>query len=123
MQMEELVEKVWKKGKIVAGYNEGIIRKDCCGAWIIHDQYGNRDSDYGWEIDHVYPKSKGGGDDLINLRPMQWENNMSKGDYFPSYPSCICAAETENISFSKQLTVNERLVEQLKQQYHFNEQG
>ena len=43
--------------------------------------YGNRDEDKrGWEIDHINPISNGGGDEIGNLQPIYWENNMAKGD-------------------------------------------
>jgi len=74
---EEMIQKVWEKGKIVANYDKDKYRKDQCGAWIIRTEYGNRDSLYGWEIDHIDPD---GGDELSNLRPLQWENNLATSD-------------------------------------------
>jgi len=41
------------------------------------DDYGNRNSDYGWEIDHIDPD---GGDDISNLQQLQWKNNVDKSD-------------------------------------------
>lgn len=72
------VQKVWGKGTIVPNDDPNVWRKDQCGAWIGRTYYGNRNSQYGWEIDHIRPESEGGGDELSNLRPLQWQNNASK---------------------------------------------
>jgi len=68
---------VWSRGRIVIGNDPKIWRKDICGAWIKWDRYGNRDSLYGWEVDHMNPS---GGDSIVNLQPLQWENNLAKSD-------------------------------------------
>jgi hypothetical protein len=75
----QLIEAVWQKASTVGipADKTHIWRKDCCSAWINRNQYGNRQSVHGWEIDHVNPK---GGDALSNLQPLQWENNAAKGD-------------------------------------------
>ncbi len=77
---EEIIQKVWNKGTIVSNDYKDEWRKDQCSAWINRNLYGNRNSIYGWEIDHIKPISNGGGDELSNLRPMQWQNNVHTSD-------------------------------------------
>jgi hypothetical protein len=77
---DTIVQQVWEKGYVVSGYDPAYVRKDQCNAWIKRFDYGNRQSQYGWEIDHITPESNGGGDELSNLRPLQWHNNASKQD-------------------------------------------
>ena len=55
---KERLDVIWNKGQVVKGYNEKCYRKDACGAWMIREKYGDRTSPFGWEIDHIYPKSK-----------------------------------------------------------------
>jgi hypothetical protein len=74
---EDMIQKVWEKGRIVENNDPKEWRKDECGAWIGRKFYANRNSQYGWEIDHISP---GGPDTLSNLRPLQWENNVDKSD-------------------------------------------
>ena len=74
------VQAVWEKGTVVPNRDKVFWRKDACGALIFRTYHGNTNSEYGWEIDHIYPKSKLGSSDLENLQPLQWENNRHKGD-------------------------------------------
>lgn len=74
---EETIQKVWEKGKTVSGVDKDKWRKDQCNAWIQRSKHGDRDSKYGWEIDHINSK---GGNVLSNLRPLHWENNVVTGE-------------------------------------------
>lgn len=77
---KEQIKIVWEKAKTQLNYDSDHIRKDECGAWIYFEKNGDRNSEYGWEIDHIIPKSKGGTDDICNLQPLHWDNNVAKGE-------------------------------------------
>ena len=64
---DETVESVWRKGKVIPGYDSNVWRRDACSATMKRAEYGNRKSKFGWEIDHINPN---GGDYLSNLQPL-----------------------------------------------------
>lgn len=74
------LSEVWHKGIAIAGIDPNVARRDACGARIHWADHGNRDSHYGWEVDHVMPEAHGGGDQLHNLQPLHWQNNLAKAD-------------------------------------------
>lgn len=95
---ESIKLKVWQKAKEVPGNDPNIYRKDFAGAWIKYEDYGKNSSDknFGWEIDHKIPESKGGSDDLSNLEPLQWCNNRTKGNDYPRFKTSISSDGTHN---------------------------
>lgn len=114
---QELLLQVWKKAKVEPGFDENMFRKDACGAWILWDKYGVRDSIYGWEIDHIWPEallklqgvSQNLIDDMVNLRPLQHQNNAAKGDDYPSYTAVVTAEGNKNVHREQNLVVNEKV--------------
>ena len=56
-------------------------------------------------------------DSLINLRALQHQNNTSKGDDYPSYTAIVTAEANRNVERMQNLTVNEKLRNQLKQHF------
>ena len=74
---------VWNKGRPVEGFDPRIWRYDCLGNPIKFSEHGNTNSEHGWEIDHIKPVARDGTDDLLNLQPLQWHANRTKGDQWP----------------------------------------
>lgn len=117
MLTKELINYAWEHATKVNGYNPSVFRKDCCGAWIVKSAYGNLNSPFGWEVDHVYPISRGGDDHLVNLRAMQWENNRSKGDSYPTYRVVMQSDDNKVKRVDIQLVVNDALQVELNKLY------
>jgi hypothetical protein len=84
---------VWQKGRPVQNYDPNRWRLDACGAILDRTKYGDTNSQYGWEIDHVLPAARGGTDDLSNLQPLHWQNNRRKGDGVFRFASEYCAVK------------------------------
>ena len=80
----EIIDKVWEKGKKIVGVKTKSVKKDKFGEVIAKFHYGDT-IQYGWEIDHIKPVSKGGTDDLSNLQPLYWENNRHKENNYPKW--------------------------------------
>ncbi len=78
MASKKLIKEVWEKGRKIKGRDFNVWRKDTYGNKIRFGSYGT-EGEYGWEIDHKNPKDRGGSDQLRNLQPLQWEENLKKG--------------------------------------------
>jgi hypothetical protein len=111
---EEIIEKVWKKGEIVKSFTKEKYRKDIAGAWMVRSEYGNQDSIYGWQIDHKIPSAKKGSHSICNLQPMQWNNNQTKDDNFPSFETSITSKEKSNIVKTQSWKYNNQSITELK---------
>jgi len=114
---DELKLEIWSKATFVAGYDPDVIRKDACGAWIIFDKYGDKDSIFGWVIDHIYPANKLRErnipieciDNSLNLRPLNWLNDKSKKDDYPIYHAAVVSEGVKNIRGDYQFEIDEDL--------------
>jgi hypothetical protein len=89
---EELIQKVWEKGRGLANQDSTEWRQDTCGAWMEYSQYGNAESEFGWKIEHI---SGGGGDQLDNLQPFHWQNTYNIAS---SVPHCKVTADRTGLS-------------------------
>ena len=74
---EETIQAVWDKARSVDDNDARVWRKDDCGAWIQRMMYGDRSSQYGWEIDQISSEEP---ERISNLCPLHWRNRIGKSD-------------------------------------------
>ena len=94
----DLIEQVWEQARPVEGYPPSIMRQDKCGAWIKKNRYGDRELplSFGWVINYIVPPGQGGTNDILNLQALQWENNESKANNYPSWECKVSMEGTKN---------------------------
>ena len=72
----------WNKAKKIRGKNPDAWRKDSEGNTIRYGSYGTR-REYGWEVDHIKPLSKGGSNSLRNIQALHHKANRRKSNKYP----------------------------------------
>jgi len=82
MASKKQIEQAWEKGKTVRGKNPNTWRKDNYGNTIRKGSYGTK-GEFGWELDHKNPTSKGGTDNPKNIQPLHWNENRKKSNKYP----------------------------------------
>lgn len=70
---------VWNKAKRIRGKDPSKYRQDPYGNKMYYDSYG-KDTEKGWEIDHIRPKARGGSDATVNLQALNTKVNRQKGN-------------------------------------------
>jgi 5-methylcytosine-specific restriction endonuclease McrA len=79
MPSKKQIQDSWEEAKSVRGRNPENWRKDIKGRRIRKGSYGTLGK-FGWEVDHKFPKSKGGSNRDKNLQPLHWKSNRKKSD-------------------------------------------
>lgn len=120
-------DRIFRKGRKIEGLDADEWRMDACDAIIHRGSYGRDDDFFGWEVDHIVPRSllEDNGvpqeliDDFRNLRPLNWRNNVSKGNDYPKYTAEICSEDggKSNVLRSSKRTVNKSRQNELKDLY------
>lgn len=113
---DEIVDRIWRKGLTLDGWNPDEYRLDAAGAMMVKSHRGT-DSDYDWEIDHVLPKDKmkdleipeKDWDNEANLRPFNAKNNSKKDTDYPTYTRSLVFDEVKrkNVPSEIEKVVNE----------------
>lgn len=75
------VEKLWGKCKPVKNKIPNLYRQDVYGNTLYKPSYG-KNTEMGFHVDHIKPKSKGGSDHIINKQLLQYRVNIQKGNSY-----------------------------------------
>jgi hypothetical protein len=71
---------VWNKGHPIAGHDPSKWVRDDYGMLLRWEDYGDKNSPFGWEMDHFpTPKALGGTDSIENMRPLHCMTNAQLG--------------------------------------------
>ena len=116
---QEKIDAVWGKAKQVPGQDPNVYRQDSAGAWIKKEKYG-KEENLGWEVDHMFPASLGGNENTLNLQALQWENNRTKADNFPTYITSVTSNGTNYLKSDQSWKYNADFIAKLKQIYPNN---
>jgi hypothetical protein len=72
----DVVESVWELAAEVTGMDSALWRQDEFGCWIHRFSYGQRSSQFGWEI--FDPGQGRHSQGVYVMRPMQWSHYLAQ---------------------------------------------
>ena len=96
MFTQQQIENVWLKATVDSSRDDHIWRKDFAGAWIRRDMLGLH-TKYGWTVSRLRPLSLGGGDQIDNLVPAHWRNNLIKSNKYPVFETVVTSKDGQNV--------------------------
>ena len=116
---DDEINAAWDNAKKVDGKDPDKYRQDSSGAWMQRDRYGKEES-FGWEVDHMFPESLGGDKNLANIQALQWENNRTKSNDFPSYTTSVSSDGDKYVKKDLKWKFTDSFINALKQLYPDN---
>lgn len=79
--LEDLKRAAWGRTSPVGGHaNAWEFRKDKLGNLVRYQDYGNRKSPFGWELDFIVPRAVGGSSDPENLQALHWRATAARSE-------------------------------------------
>ena len=69
-----LLEAVWQRATTINGYDGGTWRTDAFGSPILRDDYGNKESKYGWVLGRIRRANPAREDCAADFRAIHWQN-------------------------------------------------
>jgi hypothetical protein len=72
--LEDLKRAAWARTTPVSDQpNAWEFRKDCRGNLIRYNDFGNRHSPFGWELEQLVSRAMGGSGEADNLQALHWK--------------------------------------------------
>lgn len=76
--LEDLKRACWSRTSPLSGQiNAWDLRRDCLGNTVRYDDFNNRQSPYGWELEYIVPARLGGSTDPSNLQALHWKARVA----------------------------------------------
>ena len=82
--LEDMKRAAWARTSPVPGQpNAWEFRKDCLGNLVRYNDFGNRHSPFGWELDYIVSRAMGGTQDPENLQALHWKATAARSEVPP----------------------------------------
>lgn len=82
--LEDLKRATWARTSPVSlQAHSWEFRKDCLGNLVRYNDYGRRNSPFGWELELIVPLRQGGSHAAENLQALHWKASAARSEAIP----------------------------------------
>lgn len=82
--LEDLKRAAWARTSPVSEHaHSWEFRKDCLGNLVRYNDYGRRNSPFGWELELLVPQRLGGSTEAENLQALHWKASAARSEAIP----------------------------------------